>query len=73
VILRQPIAQTRRHQQDLLTLTRQEVLGHHRIVLRPPDDPALCATATDESGNGGGAASREIEQRQRSDGGVERQ
>ena len=46
VILRQPIAQARRHQQDLLTLARQEVLRHQRIVLRPPDDPALCATAT---------------------------
>jgi hypothetical protein len=41
VILRQPIAQTRRHQQDLLTLARQEVLRHHRIVLNTPDDPAF--------------------------------
>ena len=28
-------------QQNLLTLARQEVLGHAPIVLTPPDDPAL--------------------------------
>jgi hypothetical protein len=41
MILRQPVAQARRHQQDLLTLARQEVLGHQPIVLTGPDDVAL--------------------------------
>jgi two-component system response regulator ResD len=50
VILRQPVTQAQRHQQDLLTLARQEVLGHQPIVLGRRTTP-LCATATDESGS----------------------
>ena len=37
VVLRQPLHQRRRHQQHLLTITRQEVLGHARIVNNRPD------------------------------------
>jgi hypothetical protein len=37
VILGQPVTKTRRHQQHLLTITLNEVLGHARIVLNPPD------------------------------------
>jgi hypothetical protein len=37
VIRRQPLAKARRHQQHLLTITRQEVLGHAWIVLTTPD------------------------------------
>jgi hypothetical protein len=41
--LRQPLAQTRRQQQLLLTVTPNEVLGHAEIVLTTPDDTArLC-------------------------------
>ncbi len=41
VVLRQPLAQTRRQQQLLLAITRDEILGHPKIVLNPPDRP-LC-------------------------------
>jgi hypothetical protein len=41
VILRQPVTQAQRHQQDLLTLARQEVLGHHPIVFKAAGRPAL--------------------------------
>ena len=44
--LGQPLAQTRRQQQLLITITRKEVLRHPRMVLTTPDGPALCATAT---------------------------
>jgi hypothetical protein len=43
VPLGQPLAQARRQQQLLLTVTRKEVLTHDRIVLTAPDDTArLC-------------------------------
>jgi len=41
MILRQPLPQTRRQQQLLLTLTSNEVLGHTDILLSPPDDTPL--------------------------------
>ena len=41
VILRQPLPQTRRQQQLLLAITRDEVLRHPDMVLTPPDG-ALC-------------------------------
>jgi hypothetical protein len=37
VILGQPLTQRRRQQKRLLTITRDEVLGHHRIVFSGPD------------------------------------
>jgi hypothetical protein len=40
VIFGQPLAQPRRQQQLLLTITRQEVPRHARIVLTVPDRPA---------------------------------
>jgi len=59
MILRQPLAQTRRQQQLLLTITGKEVLGHDHlrvdrtlteIVLASPDDKprlsGVCATAS---------------------------
>jgi hypothetical protein len=49
VLLRQPLTQARRQQQLLLTITRDEVLRHHRIVLNPPDATPVCATATARS------------------------
>jgi len=42
VILRQPLAQTRRHQQHLLTITAEKVLGHDHMVLKTSDATALC-------------------------------
>jgi hypothetical protein len=43
MIVRQPVAQARRQQQLLLTVTRKEVLGHNRIVQTAPDDTGpLC-------------------------------
>src|ERR1035441_4973278 len=45
MILRQPPPQTRRQQQLQITVTSNEVLGHTRIVLNPPDS-TLYATAT---------------------------
>ena len=36
-VLGQPLAQRRRHQKHLLTITLDEVLGHHRIVFSGPD------------------------------------
>ena len=42
VPLRQPLTQTRRQQQLLLAITRQEVLRHPDIVLTPPDGAPLC-------------------------------
>jgi hypothetical protein len=53
VPLWQPLTQTRRQQQLLLTVTRQEVLRHHGIVLNTRTAP-VCATATMETGSGRG-------------------
>lgn len=50
MILRQPLLQTRRQQQLLLTVTSYEVLGHTNILLNPPDS-TLYATATTKSGS----------------------
>ena len=58
--VRQPLAQARRQQQLLLTVTRNEVLGHHRIVLTGPDDtPRLCNS---HHGKQSGAARRRLGQ-----------
>jgi hypothetical protein len=46
VILRQPLAQRRRHQKDLLTITSDEVLSHDGIVFAGPDGRGVCATAS---------------------------
>jgi hypothetical protein len=47
VALRQPLLQAGRHQQHLLAITANEVLGHTAIVLNPPDaTPRDYATAT---------------------------
>jgi hypothetical protein len=39
--LRQPIAHIRRHQERLLTITRDKALAHRKMVLNPPDDTRL--------------------------------
>jgi hypothetical protein len=52
VTLRQPLANVRRHQEHLLAIARQKVLGHAGMVLNPPDTTPLCATASRESGSG---------------------
>src|SRR5829696_7176084 len=39
VLLRQPLTQARRQQQLLLTITRDEVLRHHQMLLTAPDRP----------------------------------
>src|SRR5262245_15027904 len=51
MILRKPVTQVRRKQERLLTITRQEVLSHTRILERKPDRtpcsrPPFCATAS---------------------------
>jgi hypothetical protein len=47
VILRQPLIQTRRHQERLIAITPQEALRHTDILLTPPDGTqALYATAS---------------------------
>jgi len=33
----EPLTQTRRHQQHLITITQQKVLSHTRTLLNPPD------------------------------------
>ena len=48
---RQPIPQIRRQQQLLITITRNEPLGHTPIVLNPPDNKPNYATATAQSDN----------------------
>jgi hypothetical protein len=53
VPLGQPLAQTRRQQQLLLTITHKEVLGHNPIVLTARTTPPVCATATMQSGGQG--------------------
>jgi hypothetical protein len=46
--LGQPLAQARRQQQILLTVTRKKVLGHARIVRTAPDDTSrLCNSHRD--------------------------
>src|ERR1017187_607847 len=50
MILRQPLPQTRRQQQLLITVTSNEALGHTPIVLNPPDS-TLYATATTTTGS----------------------
>ncbi len=37
VLLRQPLSQRRRHQQQLTTIDRYEISSHPRSVLNPPD------------------------------------
>ena len=49
MVPRQPLGQRRRHQQDLLAITRQEVLGHVTNRPKPAGQQALCATASRES------------------------
>jgi hypothetical protein len=44
MVLGQPLPQRRRQQQLLITITRDEVLGHAGIVQTPPDSPGLCDT-----------------------------
>jgi hypothetical protein len=53
----QPIPHIRSQQKRLLTINSNEVLGHHQMVLNPPDDPRFtrqppsCAGAQTASGN----------------------
>ena len=49
MLLRQPLTRIRRQKKRLLTIGRQEVLGHAQIVLNPPDNTTLYATASRES------------------------
>jgi hypothetical protein len=51
VVLRQPLAQARRHQQLLVAVAGQEVLRHRWIVESGPDGVGVCATATTTSGS----------------------
>ena len=46
MVLRQPLAQRRRQQERLLTITPDEVLGHSAIVIADPDGAGVCATAS---------------------------
>jgi hypothetical protein len=39
--IRQPVTHVRRHQKRLLTITRDEALSHHEIVLNPRTSPRL--------------------------------
>jgi hypothetical protein len=39
VILRQPLHQRRRHQQQLAAVNRNEISSHDRSLLKTPDDP----------------------------------
>jgi hypothetical protein len=52
MVLRQPVAQARRQQQHLRTITSDEVLAHAQIVDPEPDATTLYATATSHSGSG---------------------
>jgi hypothetical protein len=38
---RQPLADVGRHQERLLTITRDKALAHHQMVLNPPDVPDI--------------------------------
>src|SRR5271169_3319933 len=49
MVLRQPLAQRRGHQQQLLTITLDEVLWHPRSVLTAADGPGVCETASVQS------------------------
>ena len=49
MVLRQPLAQRRRQQERLLTITPDEVLSHHEIVIADPDGAGVCATASWQS------------------------
>ena len=49
MVLRQPLAQRRRQQERLLTITPDEVLGHSEIVIADPDGAGVCATASWQS------------------------
>src|SRR5215208_7703154 len=46
VALGQPIAQVRRHQERLLTITPEEVLRHAQKSLNRPGQTGVCATPT---------------------------
>src|SRR5271154_5948066 len=48
VVLRQPLAQRGRHQQQPLTITFDEVLGHPRSVLTEADGSGVYETASRE-------------------------
>jgi hypothetical protein len=50
MILRQPLRQRRRHQQQLLTVNRDEISCHPGSVLKPADDPDI-PTASRQSGS----------------------
>jgi hypothetical protein len=41
MVLRQPLANIRRHQERLLAITRDEALAHREMVLNPPDSTDL--------------------------------
>src|SRR6185312_12068739 len=43
---RQPLTHVGRHQKRLITITRDETLSHHTMVLNPPDDIPTYATAS---------------------------
>src|SRR5207302_5258705 len=52
MVLRQPLAQRGRHQQQLLTVTLDEVLSHAQkcLNLTTADRPGVCETASAQSG-----------------------
>src|SRR5438270_10870328 len=52
MVLRQPLAQRGRHQQQLLTVTLDEVLSHAQkcLKLTTADRPGVCETASAQSG-----------------------
>jgi transposase len=54
VVLRQPVPDVGWHQKRLRTITRDKALGHHEMVLNPPDDTATYATASGERSSRGG-------------------
>ena len=49
VVPRQPIPHIRRHQKRLITITRDEALSHHQMVLNAPDSTPTYATASPQS------------------------
>ena len=50
---RQPLTHVGRHQKRLITITRDETLSHHQMVLNPPDDTPTYATASGTRDSGG--------------------
>src|SRR6202012_1245501 len=52
VPLRQPLANIRRHQERLLSITRDQALAHHPIVLNASDGTSTYATASLQGGSG---------------------